>query len=151
MDVVPCITFKEQENTVLPKRETQGSFGYDLTVSEDVSVPPRNAARIKTGLYLSQDLPCEHDLGVAMLILPRSSTLQKYGLIVGNSPGLIDADYGEEIEILVYNLTDQHILVAKGLRIAQALFVPVLLPCMGSVVPSEDDERSRQGFGSTGE
>ncbi len=51
-----------------------------------------------------------------MLILPRSSLPLKYGLILPNSPGLIDADYAGPIGIIVHNLRDEEVILpgARG-------------------------------------
>jgi len=88
-------------------------------------------------------------VGLAMLILPRSSLPLKYGLIVANSPGLIDADYTGEIGIIVYNIRDKIQHIEAGTRIAQAVFVEAFFPEM--VWADAVDERpDRGGFGSTG-
>ena len=102
----------------LPARATAGSFGYDLATLEKRTIGPRETTILKTGMKLAADLPCEPGDGVAMLILPRSSLPLKYGLILPNSPGLIDADYGGEIGVIVHNLKDESVTLEAGTRIA---------------------------------
>jgi len=89
---------------------------------------------------------------VALQILPRSSTILKYGLIVGNSPGIVDADYTEEIGIVVYNLNDFPQTIEEGTRVAQAIFVPCIFPQIVFVDENmSSDRETRKGFGSTGD
>ncbi len=83
-----------------------------------------------------------------MLILPRSSLALKFGLILPNSPGLVDADYAGPIGILVHNLRDEPVTLSAGTRIAQAVFVRLEFPIMEEA--EADPGRSRGGFGSTG-
>ncbi len=139
---------KTNPKASLPARATSGSFGYDLATLDDHVIKARETTIIQTGMKLAADLPCERDEGVAMLILPRSSLPIKYGLILPNSPGLIDADYGGEIGIIVHNLRDESVTLEAGTRIAQAVFARLLLP---AVIESGDEfPRPRGGFGSTG-
>jgi dUTP pyrophosphatase len=84
-----------------------------------------------------------------MLVLPRSSLGLKFGLILPNSPGLVDADYAGPIGILVHNLRDEPVTVPAGTRVAQAVFVELKFPRLieGGAA---DPRRTRGGFGSTG-
>lgn len=132
----------------LPDRATDGSFGYDISTLESCEISARETTIVHTGLKLAADLPTSVDEGVAMLILPRSSLPLRHGLILPNSPGLIDADYGGEIGVIVHNLRDEPVRLEAGTRIAQAVFVKVLLPSIVSA--DEDPDRTRGGFGSTG-
>jgi dUTP pyrophosphatase len=132
----------------LPTRATAGSFGYDLATLEERTINPRETTVLKTGMKLAADLPSDIEDGVAMLILPRSSLPIKFGLILPNSPGLIDADYGGDIGIIVHNLRDEPVTLEAGTRIAQAVFAKLWLP---TIVEGKDDApRPRGGFGSTG-
>jgi dUTPase len=58
----------------LPVRATDGSFGYDLAVLADETVGPRETRILATGLQLAHDLPHGEAAGLAMLVLPRSSS-----------------------------------------------------------------------------
>jgi len=95
-----------------------------------------------------------NDPSVCALILPRSGLAHKEGLVLGNSTGLIDADYTGPVMISVWNRspsTDDPIVIAPGARIAQMVFVPIV-QVSWSVVDafSEDSHRGSGGFGSTG-
>jgi dUTP pyrophosphatase len=133
----------------LPRRATAGAFGYDLAVLEAETVGPRETRILATGFRLARDLPASPEAGLAMLILPRSSLSLKYGLILPNSPGLIDADYAGPIGIIVHNLGEAPVRLAAGTRIAQAVFVELRLPAV-QAVEDADPSRRRGGFGSTG-
>ena len=132
----------------VPARATAGSFGYDLATVTDEEVGGSETRILPCGFKLARDLPCDERSGLAMLILPRSSLSLKYGLILPNSPGLIDADYSEPIGIIVHNLREEPVRLAAGTRIAQAVFIRIEFPAL--TVVEADMGRSRGGFGSTG-
>lgn len=138
------------EAAQVPTRATAGSFGYDLATVVEETVGPRETKILPCGFQLADDLPIDDGGGVAMLVLPRSSLPLKHGLILPNSPGLIDADYGGPLGIIVHNLRDEPVRLAAGTRIAQVVFVQVRLPRMAAVEEA-NPERSRSGFGSTGQ
>ena len=86
----------------LPKYETAGAAGFDLSASEEVVVQPGRVALIPTGLVI--EVPAGHFLGV----FARSSTPLRRGLMVGNGVGVIDEDYcgpNDEIKVQVLNFT----------------------------------------------
>jgi dUTP pyrophosphatase len=133
----------------LPARATSGSFGYDLATVEEERLAPRETRVLPVGFQLAADLPHDKAGGLAMLILPRSSLPLKHGLILPNSPGLIDADYAGPLGIIVHNLRDEAVTVPAGTRIAQAVFVELRFPTIEEVERA-DERRPRGGFGSTG-
>jgi len=132
-----------------PARATDGSFGYDLATVADETVGPRETRILPCGFQLAQDLPLEETKGLALLVLPRSSLPLKHGLILPNSPGLIDADYAGPLGIIVHNLKDTPVTLPAGTRIAQAVFVEIKLPRLVEAVAAAPT-RTRGGFGSTG-
>ena len=142
------ITLQCDTPASLPRRATDGAFGYDLATVADETIGPRETRILGTGLRLARDLPRSAEQGLAMLILPRSSLSLKHGLILPNSPGLIDADYAGPIGLLVHNLRDEPVALAAGTRIAQAVFVLVQFPTLAE--GEADPSRRRGGFGSTG-
>jgi dUTP pyrophosphatase len=133
----------------LPARATSGSFGYDLATVQEEHLAPRETRILPAGFQLAQDLPHDGAAGLAMLILPRSSLPLKYGLILPNSPGLIDADYAGPLGVIVHNLRDEVVSLPAGTRIAQAVFVELRFPVLQEV-DRADEGRTRGGFGSTG-
>lgn len=134
----------------LPQRATSGSLGYDLSTLEQVAIPAGKVVVAPCGIALGQHLHTYADgAGVAMLILPRSSLPLKYGLMVPNSPGLVDTDYSGEIGVLLYNFTELMVVVPTNTRIAQAVFVRCELPEL-HFVNEQNPTMNRGGFGSTG-
>ena len=133
----------------LPERATPGSFGFDLAIVQEETVGPRETRLLPCGFQLAHDLPHGNEGGLAMLVLPRSSLPLKHGLILPNSPGLIDADYAGPLNIIVHNLRDDAVTLPAGTRIAQAVFVELKFPKLEET-DDADPTRSRGGFGSTG-
>lgn len=106
-------------DAILPTRKTAHSAGYDLTVAEDICVPPvvnhiktldnqyttyistlklKEVATLTKTLgakptLVSTGVKCQLDPGYYLELSPRSSTPLKYWLVMANSVGIIDADY----------------------------------------------------------
>lgn len=128
----------------LPKYQTPESAGFDFICRETVEFGPRELKLIPSNNIIK----APH--GYFLAILPRSSTFKKKGLILANSMGVVDPDYSgerDEIGLLFYNITDQKVIVEKGERIAQGIFIPFVQAEWGE---SDDMGNSRGGFGSTG-
>lgn len=129
----------------LPTYATSGSVGCDLSARVSVTVAPKTLMRIPTNIIVKA--PPEY----MFLVTLRSSTPQRLGLIMPNSVGVVDQDYcgpEDEIAVPVYNLTDKSVVVKKGDRFAQGIFVQV-----DRVVWEEVrylPHPTRGGFGSTG-
>jgi len=129
----------------LPKYETAGSAFFDLLVREEV--------RIEAGEigFLPLNIVVQTPEGYFLLLVPRSSTPIRHGLLIPNGIGVIDSDYQgdeDEIKLLVYNFTKKPVVVKRGERIAQAGFVPVEKVKWSEVTTMP--AQSRGGFGSTG-
>ncbi len=134
-----------EKSLPLPKYHTDGSAGFDFYAAQDVTITPKEIARIPTGLIIGTPP------GYFLAVINRSSMPQKKGLSMPNGVGVIDSDYcGEtdEIKVLMYNFTEQPVTIEKGERIAQGLFLKV---DQGVWEETETmNEESRGGFGSTG-
>ena len=92
------------------------------------------------------------------LVLPRSGLGHREGLVLGNTVGLIDADYQGTCFISAWNRnparSDRNggaIVIRPGARIAQLVFTRIFRPEF-SIVDEfrEADGRQEGGFGSTG-
>ena len=136
---------KDPATIQLPKRATAYSAGYDFFVSETREIPARGTALLQTGVKAKMPQ------GEVLLLFIRSSLGIKRGLSLANGVGVIDADYygnpsnDGEISIAIRNCTDAPIIIEKGERVAQGIFVPY------AVVDDDDVETTRQGgFGSSG-
>ena len=128
----------------LPRYETTGSVGFDLLCRKSVDVLPQNIALIPANVII------ETPPGYMLLVTLRSSTPRKRGLLIPHGIGVIDQDYcgdGDEIQIQVYNFTSQSVLIERGDRIAQGIFVRI--DCMDWHEVEQMDQNTRGGFGST--
>jgi len=130
----------------IPERATNKSAGYDLASAEDVLIKPKEIVLIKTGLKVS--IPADE----VLLVFPRSSLAMKRGLMMSNGVGVVDADYYNNpnneghLMIPLYNFTDKEVLVKKGERVSQGIFVKY-----GVAVDDEANGTKRTGgFGSSG-
>ena len=136
----------------LPTYQTDLAAGIDLHACIDapLAIEPQAPARlVSSGLAVLMNDP-----GMAALVLPRSGLGHKRGLVLGNSVGLIDADWTAAIGISVWNRLppgSEAIVIAPGDRIAQLIFVPILRPSFRVVEAfSARTRRGENGFGSTG-
>jgi dUTP pyrophosphatase len=91
----------------------------------------------------------------AALVYPRSGAGHKRGLVLGNSVGVVDADYQGELFMSAWNRNppgSAPIEIAPGERIAQLVFTRVIRPRLHVVDDfSEASRRGAGGYGSTGE
>jgi dUTP pyrophosphatase len=111
---------------------------------EEVVIPPGERRDIGTGIALA--IPS----GYAGFVQPRSGLAFKHGIMVVNSPGLIDAGYRGEVRISLYNSDRQPFTVAVGERIAQLVIQRVAEPEFLAVDELPDTSRGQGGFGSSG-
>ena len=81
----------------------------------------------------------------------RSGLSSKYGIALANCVGVVDSDYRGEIKVPLINNGNERFFVTNGMRIAQIVVTPVLLPEIKITDSLDDTERSGGGFGSTGQ
>ena len=134
------------KNIPLPKYETEGSSGMDLTanVNKVIEIQPGKSEIIPTGLALS--IPKNYEIQIR----PRSGLAAKNQISVLNTPGTIDEDYRGEIKVILINLGEKKFVIEKGLRIAQMVLCPVIKAELEEVDELSETKRGSGGFGSTG-
>ena len=134
------------KNIPLPKYETTGSSGMDLSanIEDDIEIAPGKSSIIPTGLAIS--IPKNFEIQIR----PRSGLAAKNQITVLNTPGTIDADYRGELKVILINLGKNVFKVEKGLRIAQMILCPVVKAIIKEVDTLEITKRGFGGFGSTG-
>ena len=134
------------KNIALPKYETSGSSGMDLSASieNEIEIAPGKTAIIPTGLAVS--IPKNFEIQIR----PRSGLAAKNQISVLNTPGTIDADYRGELKVILINLGKEKFKIEKGLRITQMVLCPVIRATLKEVDTLEETERGAGGFGSTG-
>ena len=144
---------KLHRDAIIPKYETVGSVGMDLTAT---SKKYDEYGNVVFGTGISIQLPD----GYYADLRPRSS-ISKYDLVLANSVGTIDSDYRGELILKfkptlrkstwndgVYE-TDEVKEYEIGDRIAQLVILPYPKVSFVEVDDLSDTERGTGGFGST--
>ena len=111
--------------------QTKFSAGLDLCSLGPVNLRPLERAVVDTGVYLKDVLPPdlhagrtdETDVVPCAMVCSRSGLAAKDGVIVLNAPGIVDADYGDTIKVILLNTGDSLVRLTAGARIAQLVFV----------------------------
>ena len=134
------------KNIELPKYETSGSSGMDLSanIEKQIKIEPGKTSIIPTGISVS--IPKNFEIQIRS----RSGLAAKSQISVLNSPGTIDADYRGELKVILINLGNKTFVVERGARIAQMVLCPVVKAKFKEVDSLDDTERGASGFGSTG-
>ena len=130
----------------LPKYETSGSSGLDLSanIKSSVKIEPGKTSIIPTGISVS--IPKNYEIQIR----PRSGLAAKKQISVLNTPGTIDSDYRGEIKVILINLSSESFIVKNGARIAQMVVCPIIKAKLKEVENLDSTSRGSGGFGSTG-
>ena len=134
------------KNIELPKYETNGSSGMDLSanIEKQIKIEPGKTSIIPTGISVS--IPKNFEIQIRS----RSGLAAKSKISVLNSPGTIDADYRGELKVILINLSNETFVVERGTRIAQMVLCPIVKAKFKEVDSLDDTDRGDGGFGSTG-
>lgn len=130
------------DESLLPKRSTTGSAGYDFIAPCDFFVPARG-----TSLTIDSGISVELDSDKVLLIYIRSSWGFNKGITLVNGTGIIDSDfYPNTIKFKFRNDTNACLYVKKGEKMAQGII-------MKFYKTSDDKAKTKRdgGIGSTGE
>ena len=129
----------------LPRYMTGQAAGMDLLadIETEIVIAPLGRVLVPTGLAVAVPEGFEGQ------IRPRSGLALRCGLTLLNSPGTVDADYRDEVKILLVNLGREPVRVRRGDRVAQLVVAPVLRARWEEVAELPATGRSG-GFGHTG-
>ena len=130
----------------VPSPQTKGAAAFDLHAAQEIYIGPKGTAIVPTGLFV--EVPQMWQLN----IYSRSGLASK-GIIVANSPGIVDSDYRGEVGVILYNSSAMVFHAKPGDRIAQAQINPVYPVTFEPVEELAEltvTERGAGGFGSTG-
>jgi dUTP pyrophosphatase len=130
----------------IPEKSTAGSLGLDLKAKleeDEITIYPLDTIKVKAGFSLA--IPN----GYHAKIVSRSGLSSK-GIVVSNSPGIIDSDYRGEICVLLTNTGKNPYKLANKTRVAQMFFDKNLDTEFVFVTSLDQTERGAGGFGSTG-
>lgn len=130
----------------LPRPAKPGDAGLDLLAAHPLELAP-GGGRGVVGTGLAVAIP----FGCCGLILPRSGLARNHGVTCLNTPGLIDAGYRGELQVLLIN-TDPAVpyTVQRGDRIAQLVVVGFQAVQFVVVDGLDDSERGADGWGHSG-
>lgn len=129
----------------LPIRSTKNSGGYDFFAMEDITLEPHKITYVPTGVK------CKMLDDEILILANRSSNPKKKGIILASGINIIDADYygnednDGEISLILQNITDEPVIIKKGDKTVQAVFIKFL--------KTDDDNSEKErvsGIGSTG-
>lgn len=137
---------KLSEKAILPKYQTEGAAGMDISacLDETVTLKPMERKLISTGFAIA--VPD----GYAAFLYARSGLASKKGITLPNCVGVIDSDYRGEVKVALVNLSDEEFLINDGDRIAQMVISPVNQAILIEEDELTETERAGGGFGSTG-
>jgi dUTP pyrophosphatase len=143
-DVIELPIRKLRPDAVVPSRAYDGDAGLDLAACERVELAPGERALVPTGLAVA--IPDGH----AGFVQPRSGLAARHGITIVNTPGLVDAGYRGELQVVLLN-TDaaEPFVVEPGMRIAQLVILPVPVVELVEVDELPDSDRGVRGFGSS--
>ena len=128
----------------LPSCATSGSAGLDLRADIAVTLAPGERALVPTGLVLA--IPA----GYEGQVRPRSGLALREGVTCLNTPGTIDSDYRGEVGVILANLGQKPVSIARGDRIAQLVIARVERAELTESTTLPETPRGGGGFGHTG-
>jgi dUTP pyrophosphatase len=134
------------EDTILPKRGSKCSAGYDFYAAEDINCRAHSISKLSF-TNIKVKMPANEYLAIMI----RSSLAIKYGLQVAQGTSVIDADYYSNpdndgnIGICIVNNSGGDYIIRKGERFCQGIFHKY------EVTDNDNAEGERTGgYGSTG-
>jgi dUTP pyrophosphatase len=136
------------EEAMTPTRGTSKAAGYDLYAAHDITIKP---GAVGKDCLIKTDVAAYMEDDEVFILKGRSGLGYKQGVLVG--AGVIDADYYYSLEtgyygnigVVIHNWTSEDVVVKKGDRIAQGIFVNYLV----ADGDTAGGDRSG-GFGTTG-
>lgn len=130
-----------------------GIFPLDMSFAGDwIDLRCATDTFIKAGEYKAIPLGVAMELpkGYEALVVPRSSTFKKYGIIAANSIGVIDESYkGDEDEWHFLCYATRSTFISKNERICQFRIIEHQ-PILRFEIVDTLDNPNRGGIGSTG-
>lgn len=118
---------------------------FDLKTIEDTKMERGDYKLISLGVSI--ELP----KGYEAIVAPRSSTFNKYGVIMANSFGIIDEDYNGDNDVWHFPAYCmwRETFIPEGTRICQFRIFEHQ-PDIAFAISSELSNEDRGGFGSSG-
>lgn len=135
---------KVDSHAIIPTYAHEDDACCDLYIIEDYVIRKGERRLCRTGIAV------EIPTGYEIQIRPRSGLAFKQGITLVNAPGTIDAQYRNEVKLLVINLGKSPVTLRRGDRVAQMCIKPVYKIEFEEVDKLSDSDRGLGGWGSTG-
>jgi len=141
------ITLKSKSPDLMPSYATAASAAADLRAASELIIAPGERSKVPTGVWIERvDWTKVPDGQIPELqVRARSGLAFKQGIMLTNGVGTIDADYPDEICVLLYNSGKEPFVIQKGDRIAQ-----VTLNIVARISGLDVGGTRSGGLGSTG-
>ena len=134
-----------------PKYQTRNSAAVDLHAREGCVIKAGAKAKVPTGVWIEQVLwesvPAQRI--PELQIRARSGLAYKHGITLTNGVGTVDADYPDEICVLLWNSGPEEFVIKEGDRIAQMVLNVVQRIPFIDVNDANHNGLRLGGFGST--
>jgi len=141
------ITLKSKSPELMPSYATAASAAADLRAASELIIPPGERGKVPTGVWIERvdwaNIP--EGMIPELQVRARSGLAFKQGIMLTNGVGTIDADYPDEICVLLFNSGKEPFVIQKGDRIAQ-----ITLNLVARISGLEAGGKRAGGFGSTG-
>jgi dUTP pyrophosphatase len=141
--MIPIKIKRLSNASTIPSWGSQGAACFDLYSAQTTSIKPGETKAIPT------DLAFEIPVGYSMKVYSRSGCAFS-GLVIANSPGIIDSDYRGNLMLMLHNNTNVTQQIIQGRRYAQGELTKCEYTTFELVDELSETERNNGGFGSTG-
>ena len=139
------ISLKFEKNQA-PRYMTAHSAACDLFAREGLVIAPQKVAKVPVGVWIQavdwSKVP--ENFIPELQVRARSGLAFKHSIMLPNGIGTIDADFSDEICVLLYNGGAESFTVSSEMRIAQ-----MALNLVGRIPNLEIGGERTGGFGST--
>jgi dUTP pyrophosphatase len=132
---------KLDKDAIMPTRAHELDAGFDLYARTSAIIAPRSAWIFDTGVHFQ--IPA----GYVGFVKSKSGLNVKSGIL---SEGVIDSGYTGSVVVKLYNHSANNVVIEKGQKISQIVFLPIFTPCLEIVDNLEATARGDNGFGSSG-
>ncbi len=129
-----------------PQYMTAHSAACDLYSREACSIRPGKVAKVPVGVWIDAVAWDKVPSGTIpeLQIRARSGLSFKHSIMLANGVGTVDADYPDEICVLLFNGSQETFTVEKGMRIGQ-----MALGILHRIPQLQVGGKRTGGFGST--
>ena len=141
---VPVKIERVDPHATIPTYAHHDDACCDIHIIEDYTIRRGERRLLRTGIAI------EIPTGYEVQIRPRSGLSLKHGLTLVNAPGTVDAQYRNEVKLLVINLGRSPVSLKRGDRVAQMCIKKVHAMEFKEVKKLSKSNRGLGGWGSTG-